>query len=324
VWSLRGTLLSDIVKRLEVLLELEKYQEILTLSYDNLYRKEVEQSSIYEYIIIAHLNLGNYKKAIEVIDDVLGKYPQKSQYLYYRSLAYNSILDNKKAISDIQNALTHDPNNADYLYLFAILLFMQNRFIESKKQIENALSIDARKSEYHLLLAKILYELDAKKIASNIVDEILSKEPHNIEALEFKQEFFSKNLIEKKDILKQQLLLKPLDKKSQREIKFIEFYYKYLPWIMGLFIAFSYLTYWYLDQFYFLKIFLLIGFLIIATISSVDWRLNIPFIAVVIGFGIFADIKDQNIKTEDYLYIVVLSIVLHFIFLSVYKLIKRS
>lgn len=312
--------MDNIEKRLEVLLDLAKYEEVLSLAYENLQLQDVEQALLYEYIIVAHLNLENYLQSLEVCNEALGLYPELSPFLYYKSKAYTYMSAYKDATVALQEALTLEPNNAGYLAHYAKILLMRNKSIEAKEQIEKALKIDANKSEYHLLLAKVLYMLDGKRVAREIVDEVLAKEPHNAEALDMKQEYFTSKLKEKKFILKNLLFLNPFDEESQKDIKFIEFYYKYIPILMGVVILVSYLLQSNRHQFGFLEPFAFLGFAVVGTLGSKDWRFNVPFIATIVSFDAYFNVGSRGIDFGEAFYIIFQATLFQFVFMGAFKL----
>jgi tetratricopeptide (TPR) repeat protein len=231
----------DIEKKLNVLFDLQKYKDVLELAYENLYNNELERELLYEYIILSHINLEEYHKALEISEEALGIYPSFSIFLYFRSKSFYYISSYKNAIDDIEEALNIEPNEPRYLAHFARILLFQNEYIKAKEIIERALEIDSSVSEYHLTLAIVLYMLDGERVAKEIVDEVLTKEPHNLQALEIKRKYFTPKLKEQKSLLKNFLFLNPFDKESQKDIKFIKYYYIFLPPLMGLVLFLSYL-----------------------------------------------------------------------------------
>jgi len=271
--------LDSLEKRAEVLFELDKYEEVLTLAYENLYTVEADKELLYNYIIISHLNLQEFSKALKVCDEALGVYPSSSIFFYLRSKSYYNISSYKNAIQDIKEALEIEPNFAKYLAHYSRILLFQNEFTKAKELIEKALEIDATETEYHLTLAMILYMQNDEKTANEIVDKVLEKEPHNIAALDIKQKYFTKKLKEKKSILKNLLFLDPFDKESQLDIKFIKYYYKFLPPLMGFVLFLTYLLQSSRREFGFLEPICFMGFVVLGILGSKDWRLNFPFIA---------------------------------------------
>lgn len=307
-------------KNLEVLFELGRYKEVLSLAYKNLHNAETDQELLYQYIILSHLNSQEYEKTLEMCDEALSIFPSVPHFLYFKSKAYGYIDAYKKALLENQKALEIEPNEPSYLAQHAKILFIQDRNTKAKELVEKALELDAFNSEYHLLHARILYMLNAKEEARKIVEDILATEPRNEEALEIKQKYFISKLKERKSILKNLLFLNPFDKESQKDIKFIEFYYKYVPLLMGIVLLISYLLQSNRHQFGFLEPVAFISFVIVATIGSNDWRLNIPFIATVIGLDAYFNLGSKGISLGESFYIIFQAVLFQLVFMGIFKL----
>lgn len=306
--------MDDLQKKLNVLFELDKYEEVLSLCYENLYAKEADKYFLYEYIIISHINLKDDKQALKVCDEALGFYPSSGAFLYYKSLSYYNLSLYKQALVDVKQALDTDANSARYLALYAKILLQQDKYIQAKEAIEKALEIDSSKSEYHLTLAIILYMLDGKKVASGIIDEVLEKEPHNEMALGIKQKYFTDKLKERKSILESLLFLNPFDKSNQRDIKFIKNYYKFTPIFMLLTLISSYLLQSNRLEFGYLESISFMMFVVSGVLGSHDWRINMPFIAVVVGFDAFNNLGSKGIGLDEVFYILFQAVIFHFVF----------
>ena len=286
-----------------------------------MYNAEADQELLYEYIILSHLNSQEYAKTLEMCDEALSAFPSTPHFLYFKSKAYGYMDAYKKALQESQKALAIEPNEPRYFAQHAKLLFVQDRTTEAKEFINKALTRDATNSEYHLLYARILYMLDDKEEAQKIVEDILTKEPHNEEALEIKQKYFTSKLKERKSILKNLLFLNPFDKESQKDIKFIAFYYRYIPFLMGAVVLISYLLQNNRHQFGFLEPVAFVSFVVVATIGSNDWRLNIPFIATVVGLDAYFNLGSKGVSFGESFYIIFQSVLFQFVFLGVFKLI---
>jgi len=304
-------------KKLNVLFELGKYKEVLELSYETLYASDSDKELLYQYIILSHMNLEEFQKALTMCDEALGEYPNIGTFFYLRSKTLYFISSYKKAFSDIQEALAIEPNEARYLAHYAKLYLVQDNYIKAKEMIEKALEIDSTQAEYHLTLAMTLYMLDGQKVAREIVDDVLAKEPHNIEALTLKQKLFTSKLKEKKSLLQNLLFLDPFDKENQKEIKFIEYYHNYIPILMVLFIILFYLVRSGMITSGALEIFLFFIFIILGAIGSKELRFNIPFIAIVLGINSFFKIGKKFLDMGEVLSVIILSVVFHYFLFGV-------
>ena len=256
-------------------------------------------------------------------DEALANFPSEAHFFYLKSKAYGYMDAYKKALQESQKALEIEPNESRYLAQHAKLLFIQDRVGEARELIEKALEIDTNNSEYHLLRARILYYIgNDKKVAREIVEDILEIEPHNEEALEIKQKYFTSKLKEKKSILKNLLFINPFNKESQQDIKFIEFYYRYIPLFMGVVVLISYLLQSHRHQFEFLEPVAYVSFAIVATIGSNDWRFNLPFIATIIGFDAYFNLGSRGIDFGEIFYILFMATIFQFVFMGVFLLFK--
>ena len=314
--------MTNIEKKIDTLFELGKYKEVLELGYENLYAVEVDKEQLYQYIILSHMNLEEYSKALEMCDEALGLYPSSSAYLFLRSRTFYYISSYKNALRDIQEALSISPNEARYLSHAAQILMMQQKLQEAKEMIQKALEIDATVAEYQLVLVVILYALGEQSKAQSILEEVLQKEPNNIQALDVKQKYFASKLKEKKSLLQNLLFLDPFDEQTQRDLKFVKYYYKLLPPLMAFVLFLSYLLQSQRKEFGFLEPFLFVGFVVLATLGSKDWRLNIPFIATLVSFDAYFNVGSRGISFGEAFYIVFQAVLFQFVFMGVYKLFR--
>ena len=92
--------------------------------------------------------------------------------------------------------------------------------------------LDSNNLDFHTAYALILFELDQGKKAKEIILMTLEKDPFHQRALDINQGIFTSKLSEKKSILKGLLSKNPFDKDYQKNLKFIHFYYRYIPILM--------------------------------------------------------------------------------------------
>ncbi len=295
------------IEKLKVLFDLDKYDEVIKECMDNIYKKDRDKESIYAYLILSFLNKKDYKKADEFCKDALGEFPSSSVFYYYHSktILYG-FKSKEEAKEQILKALSLSPQTAIYHGQLCRVLAEQNRFVEAKEAINRALELDSTDLDLHIANAFCIYYLDGESVAKKIIDEVLAKDPHHEMALDIKQSLFTSKLKQKKSILKELLLKNPFKKSYQKDLKFIQFYYRYIPALMLLTIGLSYVLNSQRAQFGFLETPSMILFLIVAIIGSHDWRLNIPFIAVLYGINIhFTNLG--GIEISDVLAIVFLA-----------------
>ncbi len=317
----------NLLKKIEILYDLEKYDECAVLCQKNLYINNEDTFNLYNYIILSYYFLDEYKKALKFCDEALGKYPDLDIFLYLKSLLYTATNNYKLALIFIQKALNQDPNNENYLLLASKIYTFQNNFRKAKKYIQKAIKINPYNTDLKNSYSFILFQLDEDTKAKEINNEVLKEDPFNKEALYFKQSVFIKNQKEKSSILSSLLIKNPFDEDSQKELKFINFYYKYIPILMILIILSNFLYNQYLKETDFIKYPLNIMIIITAIIGSRDWKYNIPFITILFYINLF--FTHSNIYT--YLGILFLSPIINYflyyisiIFEASYKIIKHK
>ncbi|MBD3808116.1 MAG: hypothetical protein IE880_05295 [Epsilonproteobacteria bacterium] len=125
--------MDNLAKKLEVLFALEKYEDVLKLAFENLYKSEMDKLLLYNYIIISHINLGNYDKALELCNEAIGTYPDEAFLFQLRAKIHLHHKKIKPAHTDIDNSLALNPNDA------------KSHFIKARVYLENRNVVDAKK-----------------------------------------------------------------------------------------------------------------------------------------------------------------------------------
>jgi len=312
--------LDNLEKKLEVLFDLAKYEELLALAIENLYQNKSDELLLYTFIILAHINLKNYDKALNFCDESIGKYPDNPYLFQLRAKVYFLAHKNKQALKNINQSLQLDPNDADSYLVTAKLFLEKNDYVEAKKEIDKALAIDASNLDFHIVNAVCLYMLDGEHVAQDIIEEVLQKEPNNEYALYVKQEFFSSNLHAKKSMLKNLLFLNPFDKEYQADLQFIKNYYRYIPALMFVMILLVLFIYINRNEYGFLGYWLALSLIIVSIIGSNDWRFNIPFLTVLFGISTYFSHIPDGFEVTDFFIMVFLSVVHNYIFMAMFML----
>jgi tetratricopeptide (TPR) repeat protein len=186
--------------------------------------------------------------------------------------------------------------------------------------IQKALELDSTEAEYQLVLVVILYVLGEEEKAQNILEEVLQREPNNIQALDVKQKYFTKKLTEQKSLLQNLLFLDPFDIQTQKDLKFVKYYYKVVPLLMTFVLLLSYLLQSQRAEFGFLEPFLFVGFVIVGVVGSKDWRLNIPFITTLVWFDAYFNVGDIGVSFGEGLYIIFQAVLFQAVFMGAFKL----
>lgn len=306
-------------KRLEVLFELEKYDEVLKLAFEHLHNNDANELLLSTYIITAHMNLNRYSDALEFCNDAIGKYPDHAYLFLLRAKIYFQEDDSKQATKDVKESLRLDSNDANAYSLQARIYLDNKKFVEAKESINRALEIDSSNLDAHIINAMILYMIDGESVAKEIIDEVLQKDPNNVKALDVKQNFFTTKLKDKKSILQNLLFLNPFNKEHQASLNFIRNYYKYIPICMLTIISLSFLLHVERGTFGFLQNWLVVPFLVVALIGSNDYRFNVPFIAMMFGINMhFTSLS--GIEISGIFVIVFLAVIKQFFFMAIFPL----
>jgi len=312
--------LDNLEKRLEVLFDLQKYDELLKLAFENVYADKENELLIYTYIIIGLMNTVKHTEALKFANETIGKYPETSYIIYLKAKLLLSLSQLKEASKTIKEALSLNANDADYYLVASRIYFESSNFVEAKKSIDKALEIDSSNLDFHIVNAMALYMLDAEKIGREIIDEVLQKDPHNIKALDVKQHLFTYKLKEKKSILKSMLFLNPFDRDSQADLKFIQNYYRYIPISMIILITMSFALHVDRHTYGYLENYIPIVFFIVMIIGSNDWRFNIPFLVIMMGINTYFTNIPDGIEIVDFFAIAFMSIVMNFFMIAIFPL----
>lgn len=305
--------METILKRLEVLFDLQKYDDMIALAYEHLYREEEMQGVLYAYIIAAHFNREACEEALKVCEEALGYYPNDPHYLYFKSKALLCLSRYDKALEVMGAVLRASPNDPEYLKHHAEILFWKGRYFWAKEEVEKALAHDAGDAAAHLLLARILYMIGGEHVGREIVDDVLAREPHNEEALAVKKEFFTSTLAGKMQFAKALLFLNPFDKESQRDLRFTQWYYRYIPWLMAIVtVGHALWIEGYGADLTWMHTVVVAVFFAVATVGANDWRFNMVFIGVNMLLSLYAE--NHTLTSAQIAGAVLFGVLVHFLF----------
>ena len=124
------------------LFESKKYEEAITI-YENFQRKAVESKAADINLSIAHMKLGNFEKAIELMEGLLPlveEEPFKSFKAYiYNGIAWEYLLVNKLSEADKYSELAYkiDPNTEHIRGTRASVLIETGKYEEGKNLLIN-------------------------------------------------------------------------------------------------------------------------------------------------------------------------------------------
>ena len=268
-------MIEEILKKIEVLFELEKYDEVKRICYKNIVGEETD-IAFYTFLILALINTQNFKEALKVVDEALSKYPNDDYLIYLKAKILFAMVKNKEALNFIQKALSLKSNNKEYLHLLAKIYMAQKKFKKAKEAIDKALNIAPNDIEIQITYAVLLYGMDKDTESKKVFEQILETDPNNALALDFYSDFFG-SVKDRKKTLKQLLFFNPFDKSYQEDLRFIDFYYKYI--ILGMFMTVLFIYFSRGSEM--LQTVSNILFVIFALVGSFDVRVNFIFIVLV-------------------------------------------
>lgn len=312
------------VHKIETLYDLERYDEVVKLCVEKLYQSDADQEVLYSKLIEALIKLERYEEADTFCQEAIAAYPSNSDYHYLYSYIYeNGYSAYKEAMQCIETALHIHPNNPQYLAQKATLLYRQNRPFDAKVLMEEVLELDAADHHYHLLYGLILYDLDGAHVTQEIIDDVLRHDPNHAYALYLKQALFTSKLKKRESLLKNLLFHNPLDETYLKEIGFIKFYYRYIPWMMLAIIGMDFwMQYYRYHDILSTPLFLMA--VPVALIGSQDWRFNVPFLAALVALDAYFNIGGYPRKIEfgELFYIIFQAGLLHLVTFGLFRVAK--
>lgn len=269
--------MSEIAKRLEVLYDLHRYEELLHVSAPMCASSSEDSAEAYRYTILACMNLERLKEALAYCNEALEIFPTEMHFLYFKAFIFFKQNDSKQALPYVQEVLSREPNYGVYHHLHAQVLMELSLYVEAKRAIDRALALDANHADFLVTLAIITYHLGNTPIACEIITAILANEPHHAGALHLKSSLCASTLIERSKILKNILFQNPFDATSKKHLQSIKRYYYIAPFLMTFFLLYllgEHFGLW-AKSAYTSGILLLLSFYIWR-----DWRLSLPFFAL--------------------------------------------
>lgn len=160
------------------LFESKKYEEAITI-YENFQRKAVESKAANINLSIAHMKLGNFEKAIELMEELLPlveEEPFKSFKTYiYNGIAWEYLLVNKLSEADKYSELAYkiDPNTEHIRGTRASVLIETGKYEEGKNLLINDIDFNFPNSQTlaaSIYVGLAFHELSEPKTAEKYVN----------------------------------------------------------------------------------------------------------------------------------------------------------
>jgi len=276
---------SDAIKRLEVLYELKRYEDLLHVSIPLCATSFEDQGMSYHYTILSFIALERLDEALDMIEKALARFPLEAHYLYFQAFVLFQQNRPKEALSRVKELLAREPNHGAYHHLHAQILVELSRYVDAKRAIDQALALDAHDADFLVTLAIITYHLGNTPIACEIIASVLANDPHHAEALHLHSKLGASSLLEKKNILQRILFRNPFDKEGKERLESIKRYYAIAPALMLSFLLYAsgeHFEMWEKSR-QTSGILLLLSFYVWR-----DWRLSIPFF--VLSFALLGNV----------------------------------
>ena len=132
----------------------------------------------------ARRNAGNPQEAINILSDLIIRYPDSTQIKKERALCYYESHDLSRALSSIDEILQADPREGEIILLKAAILLEQGQFSQSNASLDSYASINANNRNYLFLRARVQAEGNRNRdSALNYLRSILRINPDDAEAL---------------------------------------------------------------------------------------------------------------------------------------------
>lgn len=206
------------IEKIYYLYDLKRYKQVIELCMKYLYTENEYIEYLYSKIIESNLELKLLDKAEKFVNEALKKFPNNSYYHALLTRVYLERMNYTKALKEVNIALNLAPNDAYLFYLKAVIFNDRYDFIDAERMIMKALEQDSSNISYMSLYARVLYNLGNKKY-KEILDNILSIDPNNSDAIYFMSTIDNKSLKKQKKGFLKALKLNPFSETYQSALK---------------------------------------------------------------------------------------------------------
>jgi tetratricopeptide (TPR) repeat protein len=206
------------IEKIHYLYDLKRYKQVIELCMKYLYVENEYIEYLYSKIIESNLELKLFDKAEKFVNEALKKFPNNSYYHALLTRVYLERMNYTKALKEVNIALSLSPNDAYLFYLKAVVFNDRYDFIDAERMIMKALEQDSSNISYMSLYARVLYNLGNKKY-KEILDNILSIDPNNSDAIYFMSTIDNKSFKKQKKGFLKALKINPFSKTYQSALK---------------------------------------------------------------------------------------------------------
>jgi len=132
----------------------------------------------------ARRNAGNPQEAINILSELITRYPDSTQIKKERAFCYYENHDLSRALSSIDEILQADPKDGEILLLKAAILLEQGQYSQSNAALDSYASINSNNRTYLFLRARVQAEGNRNRdSALNYLRSILRANEDDAEAL---------------------------------------------------------------------------------------------------------------------------------------------
>jgi tetratricopeptide (TPR) repeat protein len=230
---------SNTIEKIKIAFELEKYSQTLSMCHQEIASGEDDLHEIYSYLILSFINLKEYQKAHNSIEEALKLFPSGSDFLYYKALVLYYENQTTDALELINKALSLYPNSCSYLILKGQILVELNDWKNANHSIISALQIEPNNPQALCELAIIYTYLENPIGACRIIKNVLRQNPYDTLALTLNAQICAPSLKKSGKIYRSILTNDPHHINSHEEYQSIKNFYRITSVFLGVFFLFA-------------------------------------------------------------------------------------
>ncbi len=150
------------------------------------------QPKYYAHLSDLFLNYFRSKQALATLQVASERFPQNIPIRLKYSELLITLNQNQKAVQVLSNIMEQDNQNADAFFLMGLLMQSMGDVEKAKKALKEVVSIDPEITDAYILLGE-LYEKEDPKLALQYLENALTVDPQNINAIHSKAFFLQNN-----------------------------------------------------------------------------------------------------------------------------------
>lgn len=149
------------------------------------------QPKYYAHLSDVFLNYFRSKQALATLQVASERFPTNIPIRLKYSELLITLKQNQRAVLVLSNIMEQDNQNADAFFLMGLLMQSMGDFEKAKRSLKEVVSIDPEITDAYILLGE-LYESDDPQLALQYLENAITVDPLNINALHSKA-FFLQN-----------------------------------------------------------------------------------------------------------------------------------